>query len=67
MLRYDEARCNGVGFPSEDEPGQTDWREGCEDCARRLSPVPDGRDVPILQPPAIIAFWCPWYIPMEES
>ncbi len=65
-LRNDEARCPGVGFPSEDEPGQTDWREGCENCARRLSPVRAGRVVNVIEPPPIIAFWCEWHIPMED-
>ena len=47
----DVARCAGVGG---DEEG---WREGCEDCARRLAESTS--DVSAwMMPPAIIAFWC---------
>lgn len=37
------------------EHGQWHWREGCEDCQRRIRPDPaDG----VIEPPPIIAFWC---------
>lgn len=57
-LPLDIARCNGVGYPSEDRPGETDWRDGCERCLRRLAPAPNGRDVPMMQPPPIVVFEC---------
>jgi hypothetical protein len=44
--------CPGDGY-SED--ARWDWREGCEDCQRRIRPDPaDG----VIEPPPIIAFWC---------
>lgn len=55
MLPNDVARCAGVG---DDEEG---WREGCEDCARRLAESTS--DVSSwMMPPAIIAFWCEFRI-----
>lgn len=44
-------RCIGVG--SDDEG----WREGCEDCARRLDIDPI-KYYYFTEPPYIIAFWC---------
>ena len=55
MLPNDVARCAGVG---DDEEG---WREGCEDCARRLSES-TGAGTAWMLPPAIIAFWCEFRI-----
>lgn len=55
MLPNDVARCAGVG---DDEEG---WREGCEDCARRLAGSTS--DVSAwMMPPAIIAFSCEFRI-----
>ena len=55
MLPNDVARCAGVG---DDDEG---WREGCEDCARRLAESTS--DVSAwMMPPAIIAFWCEFRI-----
>ena len=51
MLPNDVARCAGVG---NDEEG---WREGCEDCARRLA-VSTGDVYAWMLPPPIIVFWC---------
>ena len=34
-LPNDKARCNGVGSDAEG------WREGCQDCLRRIAPRPD--------------------------
>ncbi len=48
-LPNDVARCSGVG----DADG---WREGCDDCQRRTH-RPDAV-VPMMQPPAVIAFEC---------
>lgn len=48
----DVARCQGVG---DDIEG---WREGCETCMRRTSPL--GRVH--MKPPQIIAFWCEFLI-----
>ena len=55
MLPNDVARCAGVG---SDEEG---WREGCEDCARRLAASTSDVYAWML-PPAIIAFWCEFRI-----
>jgi hypothetical protein len=65
-LPLDIARCEGVGN-FDDITGEMRWREGCETCLRRLAPAPEGVDVPHLQPPAIIAFWCPWHIGPETT
>ena len=44
--------CPGDGYH---EDGRWDWREGCEDCTRRIRPDPaDG----VIEPPPIVAFWC---------
>jgi hypothetical protein len=51
-LPSDVARCRGVG---DDVDG---WREGCEDCSRRLSPL--GRVH--MEPPQIIVFECEYRI-----
>lgn len=51
-LPSDVARCQGVG---DDIEG---WREGCETCMRRTSPL--GRVH--MTPPPIIAFWCEFLI-----
>jgi len=49
------ARCRGVGEDGE-------WREGCDDCARRLAPVQDEYRAVWMEPPAIIAFECEFLI-----
>ena len=54
-LPNDVARCAGVG---DDEEG---WRDGCEDCARRLAESTSAVTAWML-PPAIIAFWCEFRI-----
>jgi len=56
-LPDDVARCAGVGSDAEG------WREGCETCLRRLSPA--GRFH--MQPPAIIAFECEYFIESNAS
>ena len=55
MLPNDVARCAGVG---DDDEG---WRDGCEDCARRLAESTSAVTAWML-PPAIIAFWCEFRI-----
>ena len=55
-LPNDIARCPGSG-------SEGDWREGCEDCARRLAPRPEM--TVWMEPPPIIAFWCEYHIPMD--
>ncbi len=54
-LPNDVARCAGVGG---DEEG---WRDGCDDCARRLAESTIEVTAWML-PPAIIAFWCEFRI-----
>ncbi len=55
-------RCKGVN-----EDGH--WREGCENCMRRLAIDEDKKDseemneeVSYMEPPPILAFFCPWII-----
>lgn len=55
FLPDDIERCPGVG---DDVEG---WREGCENCARRLAPV-NGAQCAYMAPPPIIAFWCEYLI-----
>ena len=59
-LPNDVARCPG------DYHEDGGWREGCEDCARRLSPVTGERSIN-MAPPAIIAFWCEFHIPAQGA
>lgn len=54
-LPNDVERCPGYG---DDKDGR---REGCDDCARRLS-EPTGETVPWMEPPPIIAFWCEFHL-----
>lgn len=54
-LPNDVARCAGVG---DDYEG---WREGCEDCARRLAKS-DRAETTWMTPPTIIAFSCEYRI-----
>jgi hypothetical protein len=54
FLPDDVARCRGVGEDGE-------WREGCENCARRLAPALGDR-AEYLEPPPIVAFWCEYLI-----
>lgn len=54
-LPNDVARCAGVG---DDEEG---WRDGCEDCDRRLAESTSAVTAWML-PPAIIAFSCEFRI-----
>ena len=53
-LLDDVARCAGVGEEGE-------WREGCENCARRLAPVSGNYSVN-MTPPQIIVFECEFLI-----
>ena len=60
MLPNDVARCAGVG---DDEEG---WREGCEDCARRLDKATS--EVPAwILPPIIITFECEFRIEAPKN
>jgi hypothetical protein len=54
-LPNDVARCAGVG---DDEDG---WREGCDDCLRRISPKTSD-NVWMMAPPEIITFECEFRI-----
>lgn len=51
-LPHDIARCRGVGNDAEG------WREGCDDCLRRTSPMRNHPDITHMTPPAIIVFEC---------
>jgi len=62
-LLNDVARCNGVGY---DEGNGMEWREGCENCARRLCIVA-GHTHWWIEPPPIISFECEFLIPMEKA
>ena len=61
FLPDDIARCDGVGSDAEG------WREGCDDCLRRLAPPNDPRRVVVMEPPAIIAFWCEYHIEADHD
>jgi len=54
-LPNDYARCNGSG---SDEEG---WREGCDNCLRRIAKS-TSHLVLMMQPPAIIVFECEYLI-----
>ena len=54
-LPDDVARCAGVGDDAEG------WREGCDDCLRRMAVLPKGL-ASWVEPPAIIAFECEFRI-----
>jgi len=55
-LPDDVARCHGVGDDAEG------WRDGCDDCLRRLAQPLDTRRMVYIEPPAIIAFWCEYHV-----
>ena len=53
------ARCPGIGSY---EDGEWYWREGCNDCYRRITWYGDGW----IEPPPIIAFECEYRIGPDE-
>lgn len=57
-LPNDVARCRGVEQDGE-------WREGCEDCARRLAPA-EGDHVANMEPPPIVVFVCEGWLDAKE-
>lgn len=59
-LPDDAARCAGSG---NDADG---WREGCDDCLRRISPVVGCR-VSMIEPPPIIVFECEYRIEVIDN
>lgn len=59
-LPDDIARCTGVG---SDEDG---WRDGCEHCLRRTSPV-TGWFGTHIEPPTVIVFSCPYWIGDDDE
>ena len=63
-LNMDFARCRGVGYAREDDPRVIEWREGCEDCLRRIVPSTIIRSQ--IEPPEIIAIECEYYISPED-
>ena len=56
-LPADVARCVGSGSDADG------WRDGCDDCLRRLAPPVDPERVLRMSPPAVVAFWCEGHIP----
>jgi hypothetical protein len=58
-LPEDVARCPGSGSEAEG------WREGCEDCLRRI--CTPGENSPWIEPPPIIAFWCEYLIEADHA
>lgn len=62
-LPHDIARCAGVSLFDEDG---LFWREGCEDCLRRLAPS-ISEHTEQMQPPAVITFECAYRIPRIEG
>lgn len=61
-LPNDVARCNGS---SSVEDGVTYWREGCENCLRRIAKRPER--VVMISPPPIIAFECEYLIEAKDE
>lgn len=59
FLPDDIARCEGVIVEGV-------WREGCENCLRRIAPV-SGDYAAHIEPPAIIAFWCEFLIEGDDT
>ena len=59
-LPDDVARCPGDG--DGDGDGDGEWREGCENCARRLAPPANENCTVFMEPPAIIVFECEYLI-----
>lgn len=61
-LPNDIARCHGVGSNREG------WREGCENCARRIAGLDKTQErVVWMQPPEVITFWCEFRIEQEKE
>ena len=56
-LPADVARCAGVGSDAEG------WRDGCDDCLRRLAPPVDPERVLRILPPVMVVFWCEAHMP----
>jgi hypothetical protein len=56
-LPDDYDRCDGFSYI---EDGKLNWREGCENCLRRIAPRPD--PCWMMSPPPIIAFECEFLI-----
>jgi hypothetical protein len=50
-LAYDVARCTGAGSGAEG------WREGCENCLRRIVPGRAERQA-MIAPPVLVVFEC---------
>lgn len=59
-LPDDVARCQGSGSNADG------WREGCDDCLRRIAPVAGDRAVWIVAPP-IIVFECEYRIEVIDN
>lgn len=62
-LPNDVARCPGV---FDDDEGEIHWREGCENCARRLCIPTDPAHAVMMAPPAIVTFFCEYHIEWIE-
>jgi len=60
-LPADVHKCSGLGSDAEG------WREGCEDCLRRLAPPAQRDRVWWMSPPAVVAFWCESHIPTSAA
>lgn len=59
-LPNDAARCPGV--LKLDEKGEAHWREGCENCARRLCLPSDLQRLIMMAPPKTIDLFCEYHI-----
>lgn len=68
MLPDDIARCAGVWYPEPEAEDGIDWREGCEDCQRRVAPWPlDRKALWCIEPEPILVFSCAFQIPPETE
>lgn len=52
--------CPGDGYQEDDG---WEWREGCEDCQRRLAGDPS---LPPIDPPSIIVFECEYRLTQAD-
>ena len=57
----DVHKCPGVGSDADG------WREGCDDCLRRIGEPAMPDRVWWMSPPAVVVFWCEAHIPVVSS
>jgi len=64
-LPNDIARCDGEWIEDGED---SSWREGCENCARRIAGLNKTSTRTVwMQPPEVIVFWCEFWIEQEKE